>query len=74
MILIQYDFYLYRKELGERWYDSHLYTKGLKALEEIHACQYLFFKLDVFFIYISNAIPLPSPHPLALQPTHSHFP
>jgi hypothetical protein len=40
------------------------------------------FLLDIFFIYISNAIPFPSflsenplypPSPPAPQPTHSHF-
>ena len=38
---------------------------------------FFFFLLDIFFIYISNAIPKvpyshPHPHPAPL-PTHSHF-
>jgi hypothetical protein len=36
---------------------------------------FFIFLLDIFFIYISNAIPkvpIPSPRP-ALLPTHSHF-
>jgi hypothetical protein len=49
---------------------------GLGKISFVFVCFFLFFLLDILFIYISNAIPK-VPYTLALcpapQPTHSSF-